>query len=72
VKRATLVQHLALACVDDPINGNRMLFVQLATKRSSTKRSKIFFGEFRAKTKTPLVGAAFIIVEGVGRIKPSP
>ena len=38
-----------------------MLFAELATKRSSPKRSKFFW---TPKKKTPLVGAAFTISEG--------
>src|SRR5260370_1714312 len=38
-----------------------MLFAELATKRSSLKRSKFFWPQ---KNKTPLVGAAFTISEG--------
>src|SRR5260370_23059557 len=38
-----IAQHLAPVRSRSPINANRMLFAELATKRSSPKRSKFFW-----------------------------
>jgi len=41
--RCDIAQHLAPVRSRSPINANRMLFAELATKRSSSKRSKFIW-----------------------------